>query len=70
MGRLRMPNLRRSGDLLMSPYYQDDSVTLHHGDCLDVLRGMADSSVDSVVTDPPYGLEFIGEGLGCAVGRG
>ena len=30
--------------------------TLHHGDCLDVLRGMADASVDSVVTDPPYGL--------------
>ena len=30
--------------------------TLRHGDCLDVLRGMADDSVDSVVTDPPYGL--------------
>lgn len=29
---------------------------LHHGDCLDVLRGMADNSVDSIVTDPPYGL--------------
>jgi len=28
--------------------------TLHHGDCLDVLRGMADNSVDAVVTDPPY----------------
>ena len=31
-------------------------VVLHHGDCLDVLREMPDSSVDSVVTDPPYGL--------------
>jgi site-specific DNA-methyltransferase (adenine-specific) len=30
--------------------------TLHHGDCLDVLRTMADNSVDSVVSDPPYGL--------------
>lgn len=29
---------------------------LHHGDCLEVLRGMADNSVDSIVTDPPYGL--------------
>jgi len=29
---------------------------IHHGDCLDTLRGMADSSVDSIVTDPPYGL--------------
>lgn len=32
-----------------------------HGDCLDVLRGMPDSSVDSVVTDPPYGLKFMGK---------
>src|SRR5690625_4285038 len=27
-----------------------------HGDCLDVLKTMEDNSVDSVVTDPPYGL--------------
>jgi hypothetical protein len=33
-----------------------NTYTLHHGDCLDVLRGMADASVDSIVTDPPYGL--------------
>ena len=32
-----------------------------HGDCLDVLRGMAADSVDSVVTDPPYGLSFMGK---------
>ena len=31
------------------------------GDCLDILRGMADSSVDSIVTDPPYGLSFMGK---------
>ena len=30
--------------------------TVIHGDCLEVLRGMPDDSVDSVVTDPPYGL--------------
>jgi DNA modification methylase len=34
---------------------------LHHGDCLEVLRSMADNSVDSVVTDPPYGLSFMGK---------
>lgn len=28
---------------------------LIHGDCLEVMRGMADSSVDAVITDPPYG---------------
>lgn len=30
------------------------TATIIHGDCLDVLRGMADASVDAVVTDPPY----------------
>lgn len=35
--------------------------TVHHGDCLDVLLGMADNSVDSIVTDPPYGLSFMGK---------
>lgn len=29
---------------------------LHQGDCLQVLRTMPDCSVDSIVTDPPYGL--------------
>jgi DNA modification methylase len=38
------------------PYYTDDTVTLHHGNCLDVLRDMPDASVDAVCTDPPYGL--------------
>ena len=30
------------------------------GDCLGVLRAMPDASVDAVVTDPPYGLGFMG----------
>ena len=34
--------------------------TVHHGDCLEVLRTLADCSVDAVVTDPPYGLSFMG----------
>jgi hypothetical protein len=37
-------------------HFQDDQVTVHHGDALDVLREMPDASVDAVVTDPPYGL--------------
>ena len=32
------------------------TITLHHGNCVDVLAGMPDASVDAVVTDPPYGL--------------
>lgn len=38
----------------MTPYYADDSVTLYHGDCHEVLDGMAERSVDCVITDPPY----------------
>jgi site-specific DNA-methyltransferase (adenine-specific) len=43
------------------PHHQDERLTLHHGDCLDVLRTLPDNSVDAVVTDPPYGLEFMGK---------
>lgn len=32
-----------------------------HGDCLDKLKQLEDNSVDSVVTDPPYGLAFMGK---------
>lgn len=33
--------------------------TLHRGDCLEVMRAMADNSVDSIVCDPPYGISFM-----------
>lgn len=46
---------------MITPYFQDDLVTLHHGDCLDVLRELPDDSVDAVVTDPPYGIRFMGK---------
>jgi site-specific DNA-methyltransferase (adenine-specific) len=45
----------------LTPHYSDHSVTLYHGDCLDVLRGLPDQSVDAVVTDPPYGIGFMGK---------
>ena len=36
--------------------------TLYNDDCLEVLKGMPDESVDSVVTDPPYGISFMSKG--------
>ena len=38
----------------MTPYYEDGSVTIYHGEALDVLRQMDTASVDVVMTDPPY----------------
>jgi site-specific DNA-methyltransferase (adenine-specific) len=34
---------------------------LHVGDCREVLAGLPDASVDSIVTDPPYELGFMGK---------
>jgi site-specific DNA-methyltransferase (adenine-specific) len=31
------------------------------GDCLEVLKTLPDNSVDSIVTDPPAGIEFLGK---------
>ena len=46
---------------MTEPHFQDDLVTVYAGDCLDILKELPDNSVDSVVTDPPYGLEFMGK---------
>lgn len=37
------------------------SVTLHVGDCREAIASMPDASVDSIVTDPPYELGFMGK---------
>jgi DNA modification methylase len=35
-------------------------VRVLHGDCVELMRGMPENSVDSIVTDPPYELSFMG----------
>ncbi|MDB9318491.1 DNA methyltransferase [Nodularia spumigena] len=38
----------------MKIYHQSPEVTLHQGDCLDVLQLLPDNSINLIVTDPPY----------------
>jgi len=35
-------------------YYREENVAIACGDCLEVMRGFPDKSVDAVITDPPY----------------
>ncbi len=37
-----------------------NSVNLFLGDCRDVLKEIEDESVDAIITDPPYGISFMG----------
>lgn len=40
----------------MTPYYQDELITIYHGDCLEILPGLV--GIQSIVTDPPYGISL------------
>jgi site-specific DNA-methyltransferase (adenine-specific) len=47
-------------------------VSVIHGDCLDVMATFDAESIDAIVTDPPYGLEFMGKAwdkLGAGIER-
>jgi len=38
-----------------------DAWMVIQADCVEAMRGLPENSVDSIVTDPPYGLEFMGK---------
>lgn len=38
-----------------------DGITLHQGDCRDIMRRLPADHFDAVITDPPYGISFAGE---------
>lgn len=40
----------------LKPYYQDDNVTIYHGDCRQIVPQLG--KFDLVLTDPPYGMNF------------
>jgi DNA modification methylase len=44
-----------------TPHYTATLVDLYLGDCIEVMAAMPEASVDAIVSDPPYGLEFMGK---------
>ena len=47
-----------------------EGITLHHGDCRDVMRTLPADHFDAIITDPPYGIAFKGEKWGTATPHG
>lgn len=43
----------------MKPYYHTKYVSLYHGNCREVIREL-DRTFSAIVTDPPYGIKFMG----------
>lgn len=43
---------------MRKPDWERDGVQLYLGDCLEILPELEAGSVDAVVTDPPYGIDF------------
>jgi site-specific DNA-methyltransferase (adenine-specific) len=42
-------------------YFSDAGIAIYAGDCLDVMPTLEAGSVDAIVTDPPYGIKFMGK---------
>ena len=51
---------------IVTPYYDEDGITIYHGDCRDMLTAVA---FDVVVSDPPYGIQFVGGPKSCGANQ-
>ena len=47
-------------EVAIKPYYQDDAVTIYHGDCREILPTLPKH--DLLLTDPPYEIEGTWDG--------
>lgn len=54
-------------ETLPKPYFQDDAVTIYHGDCREIVPLLG--RFDAVITDPPYGIGYVHSGRGGCAAR-
>ncbi len=45
----------------MAIYFEQNDVVLFHGKCLSEMAELPDNFVDTIITDPPYGIGFMGK---------
>ena len=57
-----VPAITQAGDVIELGRH-----VLHCGDCIEVMRGIEENSVDAIVTDPPYGIGFMNSQWDAAV---
>ena len=46
----------------MKPYYDEDGITIYHGDALEIMPALPIRTVNAVVTDPPYIIGAVSHG--------
>lgn len=43
---------------MLTPYYEQDGITIYHGDCREILPEIHRADIGLVLTDPPYGVGY------------
>ena len=53
-------NLEPSQTPVYTNQYTKDNITIYNDDCLNILKAIQTESVDCIISDPPYGVDFDG----------
>ena len=57
-----IPDEKLGNKVIWNRKYPDDFINkVVEGDCLEVMKEIPDNSIDTLITDPPYGLSFMGK---------
>jgi site-specific DNA-methyltransferase (adenine-specific) len=54
-GNTAIAHAAQRSEQMITPYFQDESCTIYHGDCRDILPQLP--KIDLVLTDPPYSIK-------------